>query len=159
MTINFVLNGENAEIRTESNIRLVDILRNNFGLPGTKIGCLAGRCGLCAVIFNGSINYACLIPAFKVQGANIVTIEGFAETVEYKDIKKGFAEARLANCGYCEASKILNTEALLEKNSRPSREEIMAAFSGIMCRCTDPYQLIEGIEKTADIRQRRLYGR
>ena len=159
MNITFILNGEEKEIRCEANIRLVDILRNDFGLLGAKAGCLAGKCGLCAVIFNDSVSHACLIPAFKVQGSKIVTIEGFAETVEYSDIITGFAEAKLTNCSYCEASKILNAGALLGKNNRPSRQEILYAFNGIMCRCTDPHQLVEGIEKTADIRQRRLYGR
>ncbi|MCL2043448.1 MAG: 2Fe-2S iron-sulfur cluster-binding protein [Treponema sp.] len=159
MNIKFILNGEEKEFRSEANVRLIDILRSDFGLLGAKAGCLAGKCGLCTVLFNGNIIHACLIPAFKMQGSEIITIEGFAETVEYRDIITGFAEANLHNCDYCKSSKILNTGALLGKNNRPSKQEILAAFNGIMCRCTDPHQLVEGIEKTADIRQRRLYGR
>lgn len=159
MTIGFILNGEDVVIRSEADVRLVDILRVNFGLMGTKAGCLTGKCGFCAVIFNGRISHACLIPAFKVRGSEIITIEGFSLTDEFQDIMTGFSEAGIRNCGYCDTSKILNAGALLERSKRPSRQEILSAFNGIKCRCTDPEQLIEGIEKTVSIRQRRLYGR
>ena len=159
MTIGFILNGEDVVVRSEANVRLVDILRVNFGLLGAKAGCLTGKCGFCAVFFNGSVSHACLIPAFRVRGSEIVTIEGFSQTDEYHDIMIGFAEAGLDNCGYCQTSKILNAGALLDRIKRPSRQEILAAFSGIKCRCTDPEQLVEGVEKVVEIRQRRLYGR
>ena len=159
MTIGFILNGEDVIIRSEANVRLVDLLRINFGLLGAKAGCLTGKCGFCAVLFNGSVSHACLIPAFRVRGSEIITIEGFSQTDEYHDIMIGFAEAGLNNCGYCGTSKILNAGALLDRIKRPSRQEILNAFSGIKCRCTDPDQLVEGVEKAAEIRQRRLYGR
>ncbi|MDR1858950.1 MAG: 2Fe-2S iron-sulfur cluster binding domain-containing protein [Treponema sp.] len=159
MTISFILNGEDVIVRSEANVRLVDILRVNFGLLGAKAGCLAGKCGFCAVMFNGSVSHACLIPAFRVRGSEIITIEGFSQTDEYHDIMIGFAEAGLGNCGYCRTSKVLNAEALMDRIKRPSRQEILAAFNGIKCRCTDPEQLVEGVEKAVEIRQRRLYGR
>jgi carbon-monoxide dehydrogenase small subunit len=146
-------------IRSEANVRLIDILRVNFGLMGTKVGCLAGKCGFCAVIFNGSVSYACLIPAFKLRGSEIITIEGFSKTIEYKDIIAGFAHTNMEDCGYCRTSKILNAGALLERNKRPSRQEILSAFSGIKCRCNDPEKLVEAIEKTVELQQRRRYGR
>jgi len=159
MTISFILNGEDVVIRSDANIRLVDILRVNFGLLQTKAGCLTGKCGFCAVIFNGSVSHACLIPAFRLKGSEVITLEGFSQTDEYQDIMTGFAEAKLESCGYCATSKILNAGALLEKNKRPSRQEILQVFSGIKCRCTDPEKLVEGIERTVELRQRRLYGR
>ena len=159
MTIDFILNGEDVVIRSEADVRLIDILRTYFGLRGAKASCLSGKCGCCAVIFNGSVSQACLIPAFRLRGSEIITIEGFAQTDEYQDIMAGFAQSKLENCGFCETGKILNTEALLDKNKRPSRQEILRAFSGIKCRCTDPDTLVETIEKTIEIRQRRLYGR
>jgi len=159
MTINFILNGEDVMIRSEANVRLIDILRGNFGLMGAKIGCLTGKCGFCTVIFNGSVNLACLIPAFRLKGSEIITIEGFSQTDEYQDIMAGFTEAGMETCGYCTTSKILNAGALLERIKRPSREDVLQAFSGIKCRCTDPEKLVEGIEKTVEFRQRRLYGR
>ena len=159
MNIGFILNGEDVSIRSEPNVRLIDILRMKFGLLGAKIGCLSGKCGFCSVIFNGKVSNACLIPAFKVRGSEIITIEGFLQTDEYKDIMTGFSQAQLINCGYCETSKILITEAFLEKVKRPSRQEILNAFNGIKCRCIDPDQLATGVEKAADVRRRRLYGR
>ena len=159
MTLGFILNGEDVIIRCDVNVRLVDILRVNFSLLGAKAGCLSGKCGLCAVLFNGSVCHACLIPAFKVHGSEIITIEGFSQTDEYQDIMTGFSEAGLRNCGYCQTSKVLHADALLNRNKRPSRQEILEAFNGIKCRCIDPDELVESIEITAEIRQRRLYGR
>ncbi|MDR2630573.1 MAG: 2Fe-2S iron-sulfur cluster binding domain-containing protein [Spirochaetaceae bacterium] len=159
MTIGFILNGEDVTIRTEADVRLLDILRETFKLFGAKCGCLTGACGVCSVIFNGKVVPSCLIPAFRIRGCEIITIEGFSQNDEYQDILRGFSQAGLENCGYCDAGKILAVEALLEKIPRPSKADINAAFSGIRCRCTDPDRLVEGVLLTADIRQRRLYGR
>jgi carbon-monoxide dehydrogenase small subunit len=159
MTIGFILNGEDVVIHSEANIRLIDILRVNFGLLGAKENCLSGKCGFCAVLFNGNVSHACLIPAFRVRGSEIITIEGYAQTDEYQDIMNGFTQANLEDCGFCRTSKILHTGALLERIQRPSRQEILLAFSGVKCRCTDPEKLLEGIERAVEIRQRRLYGR
>jgi len=159
MTISFILNGEDVMIRSEANVRLIDILRGNFGLMGAKIGCLTGKCGFCTVIFNGSISLACLIPAFRLKGSEVITIEGYSQTDEYQDIIAGFTQAGLESCSYCATSKILNAGALLERIKRPSREEALRAFNGIKCRCTDPDKLVEGIEMAVEFRQRRLYGR
>jgi carbon-monoxide dehydrogenase small subunit len=159
MTIGFILNGEDMVIRCEADVRLVDILRGNFGLFGAKPGCLTGKCGGCTVIFNGKASQSCLIPAFRVRGSEIITIEGFAQTDEYHDIIAGFTRARLDNCGYCSTGKILVSEVLLERNTRLSREEILAAFGGIKCRCTDSERLVTAVEYAVQERQRRLYGR
>jgi len=159
LTVGFILNGEDVVIQCEAGRRLINILRINFGLLGAKTGCLTGKCGFCAVIFNGLVSHACLIPAFRLRGSEVITIEGFSQTDEYHDIITGFAQAGLEGCGYCNTSKILNAGALLERIKRPSRQEILGAFSGIKCRCTDAEKLIEGIENAAEIRQRRLYGR
>jgi len=159
MTIGFILNGEDVVIRSDANVRLVDILRVNFGLLETKAGCLTGKCGFCSVIYNGNVSHACLIPAFRLRGSEVITLEGFSQTDEYQDIMAGFAGAQLESCGYCATSKILNAGALLERIKRPSRQEILQAFSGIKCRCTDPEKLVEGIERTVELRQRRIYGR
>jgi carbon-monoxide dehydrogenase small subunit len=159
MTIGFILNGEDVVIRSEADVRLIDILRGNFGLLGAKSGCLTGKCGACVVLFNGKVSQSCLIPAFRVRGSEIITIEGFSQTDEYQDIMTGFAEAKMDNCGFCATGKILGAEALLERIPRPSKEAILAGFDGIKCRCTDPEKLIEAVNITANIRQRRLYGR
>ena len=159
MTLSFILNGEDVLVRCEANVRLIDILRTNFSLAGAKAGCLSGKCGFCAVILNGNVVHACLVPAFRLRGCEVITLEGFSQTDEYHDIITGFTQANLQRCGYCEAGIIMNAGALLEKIIRPSRKEILGAFSGIKCRCIDPDRLVQGIENAVEIRQRRLYGR
>ena len=159
MTISFILNGEDVIIKSEASERLIDILRGQFGLLGSKSGCLTGQCGACTVIFNGQVSNACLIPAFKIMGNEIITIEGFSQTIEYQEILSGYKQVHLGNCGYCETGKILCTETLLDRIPTPSREEILMGFSGIKCRCTNPERLIEAVVLIAGMRQRRLYGR
>lgn len=159
MTIRFILNGEDVEASVEANMRLVTILREIFALAGTKSGCLCGSCGVCSVIFNGALSPACLIPAFRVQGGEIITLEGFSQTDEYQDIAAGFAGAGVENCGYCDAGKILAAAMLLDKNVRPEKEEFFNAFAGIRCRCTESESLYAGILAAGEIRQRRIYGR
>ena len=158
MTIGFILNGEDLEIQSDAENRLVDILRNKFGLLGTKTSCYTGQCGVCSVIFNGGVVKSCLIPVFKVRGSEIITIEGFSQTVEYQDITLGFSEAGLENCGFCNTGKILTAEALLARNRNPVRQEILSAFSEIKCRCTEPEEMVEGILKAAAYRRRRYHG-
>ena len=159
MTIGFILNGEDVTVETGAEKRLVDILRGSFDLPGTKTGCRSGHCGSCSIIFNGDVVKSCLIPALKIPNSEIITIEGFSQTDEYQDIAMGLSEAGVENCGFCNAGKILTTEALLARNPRPSRDEILAAFRGIKCRCTDPEELVQGIMAVTEYRRRRLYGR
>ena len=158
MTIDFILNGEDLEFQSGAENRLVDILRNNFGILGTKTGCYMGKCGVCSVIFNGEVVKSCLIPAFKVRGSEIITIEGFLQYDEYQDIILGFSEAGLENCGFCNTGKILTTEALLRGNRSPSRDEILSAFNGIKCRCTEPEELVQAVMKAAEYRRRRYHG-
>lgn len=159
MTIGFILNGEDVVIQCGANDRLVDILREKFHLMGAKSGCRLGRCGSCSVIFNGSVVPSCMIPAFRVRSGEVITVEGFSQTDEYQDIISAFARTGLETCSYCDTAKIFTAEMLMEQNSRPGREEALAAAEGILCRCTDPELLSRALILAADIRQRRLYGR
>jgi len=159
MTIEFILNGEDVLITTNANERLTDVLRVNFGLLGAKTGCRCGKCGACSVIINGAICNACLVPAFKIRGCEIITIEGFSQTDDYQDIIKGFSQAKMEQCDYCATGKILCAAALLGQKEVPNREEILAGFSGIKCRCTESDALVQAVGFSARIRQRRLYGR
>ena len=158
MTIGFILNGEDVIINTEAEHRLIDVLRDSFKLFGAKANCNSGACGLCSVIYNWDVMKSCLIPAFKIRGSEIITIEGFELTDEYRDIIRGFSEAGVVNCGYCNTSKILTVEALLLKNPRPRPADILMAFQGVKCRCTEPESIINGVLEIVDMRQRRLYG-
>jgi carbon-monoxide dehydrogenase small subunit len=158
MMVNFILNGEDVVVRCEAGVRLIDILRGQFGLFGTKSGCFTGQCGACSVLFNGLVSPACLIPAFKLKDNEVITIEGFSQTIEYEEIMKGFIDAHLGNCGYCESGKILCTEALLTHIPTPNKEEILLGFSGIKCRCTNAERLIKAVNIIAVLRHKRLYG-
>jgi aerobic carbon-monoxide dehydrogenase small subunit len=157
MTINFILNGEDVVFNAEPGVRLIDILRGTFGLFGSKPSCLSGQCGACTVIINGQVSPACLIPAFKIQGSEVITIEGFSQTVEYQEITDAFVQEHLGNCGYCEAGKVLCAEALLEHIPNPTKEEILAGFSGIKCRCTNAERLVKVVNNIAEARKQRLY--
>ena len=159
MNIDFILNGEDVVVRTNAERRLSDILRTMFKLLGAKTGCYTGQCGACSVLLNGVVVKSCLIPIFKIKDCEIITIEGFAQTEDYQDIISGFEEAGVENCGFCNTGKILAAETLLSRNTRPSREEILAAFQGIKCRCTEPESLVRGIMASTVQRRRRLHGR
>ena len=158
MKLEFILNGEDVIFECSPETRLLDILRDKFFFFGTKPGCCMGFCGACMVILNGSVVNSCLIPALKTQGSEIITIEGFSLTDEFQDIILGFSEAGVRDCGFCTPGKILATGALIDRNLRPSKEEIIPAFAGIKCRCTDVKELIQGVMAAAEHRRRRLYG-
>ncbi|GMO39546.1 MAG: 2Fe-2S iron-sulfur cluster-binding protein [Termitinemataceae bacterium] len=160
MTIGFTLNGENVVTQAGADHRLIDILRSEFNLTGAKCGCLSGLCGSCLVIFNGNIVPSCMVPAFSVRDSDILTIEGFAKTPEYKDIIQGFELASVKNCGYCDAGKILSAEKIvscfLSQNIKPKKDEIVLAFQNIKCRCTVLSNLVDGVFQAMQIRERRL---
>jgi aerobic carbon-monoxide dehydrogenase small subunit len=158
MTMGFILNGEDVTVDCNPESAVVNILRDNFDLLGAKAGCNIGVCGTCLIIFNESVVKSCLIPALMVRGGEIITIEGFSQTIDYQDIVLGFSEAGLEDCGFCNTGRILATEALLSKNKAPSKEEILSAFSGIRCRCTDPNLMVQGVLAASEFRRRRLYG-
>jgi len=159
MNLSFILNGEDVSIRARTGDRLSDLLRDGFGLLGLQSDCRCGRCGRCLVFLDGELVPSCLLPAFRVRGCEIVTIEGFALTDEYHDILDGFAEARVETCGFCEPGKIMAVGALLERKTRPSAEEILEQLSSVSCRCTDPVTMIAAVQAAAELRARRLYRR
>jgi aerobic carbon-monoxide dehydrogenase small subunit len=159
MTISFILNGEDVSLNARSYERLSDVIRSRFGLTGMKSDCRRGNCGKCLILLDGRLAPSCLLPVFRVRGREVVTIEGFSQTDEYQDIAKGFSEAHLETCGFCEAGKMLAAAALLERRARPTPEEILEEMSSVPCRCTDPDTLVRGVLAAADLRARRLYRR
>jgi aerobic carbon-monoxide dehydrogenase small subunit len=159
MIIGFILNGDDVSIRADAEDRLIDVLRRGFHLFGAKAGCDMGRCGACTVLLGGRPVPACMVPAFAVRNSEIITIEGFIQTVDFQDIEKGFRKAGLETCAYCASAKILTAHALLERNPDPDADEIRTAFSGILCRCNEFTGLRIAVRESAIIRQRRIYGR
>jgi carbon-monoxide dehydrogenase small subunit len=158
MTMEFILNGEDVTVDSKPERTLIDILRDNFNLLGAKTGCNIGSCGTCLIIFNGEVVKSCLIPALKIRGCEIITIEGFSQTLDYQDIILGFSEANMEDCGFCGTGRILATEALLSRNKEPTRQEILSAFNGIRCRCTEPDLMVQGVLAASEYRRQRLYG-
>jgi carbon-monoxide dehydrogenase small subunit len=159
MTLTFILNGEDVETDTAPGRRLVDILRDDFGLLGCKAGCRSGRCGACAVMVNGAVSPACRIPAFSLRGSEIITIEGFALTEDYNDIRSGFGAYGVEHCDFCNSAKILLAGSLIAGRERPTRAEILSAFDSIICRCTTGENLADAVLEAAKIRDRRRHVR
>lgn len=147
--ISFVLNGEKIELKTKPNKRLLDILRDDLGLTGTKEGCSIGECGACTVIVNGKAVNSCLVLAGEVDGAEVITIEGIARNGNLHPLQENFLKYGAVQCGFCTPGMILSAYALLLKKKNPNEEEIKEAIAGNLCRCTGYKQIIEAIKQTS----------
>ena len=158
MKIILNLNGKDVSVDCTPDTRLIHLLREEFGLLGMKEGCLQGQCGYCLVILNDELVPACLVPAFSAFRGRVVTIEGFRETAEYRDIEKGFLQAGAAPCGFCASAKVLAVHMLLEENPNPQEAAIRKALSGILCRCTSPTDLISAVKSSGSNRRLRSHG-
>ena len=158
MNTSFILNGELVSIDTSPDALLVDILRQRFGLLGTRPGCTQGYCGTCSVLIDGRLTPSCMIPAFRITGRDVLTIEGFMQTQDFLDIERGFEQAGMSPCRYCVAGKVLTAQALLLETQDPQIDEIREAVSAIYCRCTSYYAFIEGIRFAAEVRRRRVHA-
>ncbi len=146
VSIAFNVNGAPVSVRVEPMKRLLDVLREDLQLTGTKEGCGEGECGACAVLVNGRLVNSCLVPALQVEGARVGTIEGVGETAHLHPIQQCFLECGGAQCGICTPGMILATKHLLEKHPKPSREEIAEGLAGNLCRCTGYMRIFEAVE-------------
>lgn len=144
--ISFVINGKKKEMAISPNTTLLELLRDHLGLTGTKNGCEAGECGACTVLLDGRPVYACLVLAPKVDGKEIITIEGIGEEGKLHPVQKAFLTHGAVQCGFCTPGMILAAKALLDEKPHPSREEIEDAISGNLCRCTGYLQIVKAIE-------------
>lgn len=145
MKINFVLNGKNISLTTQPNRRLLNLLREEFGMTGTKEGCGIGECGACTVIMNGQAVNSCLVLTGQIEGAEIITIEGLATGDKLHPLQESFLNAGAVQCGFCTPGMILSAYALLLRNPHPAEEEIKEAIAGNLCRCTGYKQIIDAI--------------
>ncbi|MDR1893789.1 MAG: 2Fe-2S iron-sulfur cluster binding domain-containing protein [Spirochaetales bacterium] len=159
MIIDFTLNGKPESLTVPAEKRLPDILREDFKLTMTSTGCRRGECGVCLVLLNGRPVSSCLIPAFRLRGNSILTIEGFQDNPEYFDIIQGFLIGNYEPCEHCLSSRILAVHALLEVNLRPTEQEIIENVAFINCRCTDFSSLCAGIAEAGRLKEARSHGR
>lgn len=147
--VNFTLNGKPCQVETKPHYRLLDMLRDDLRLTGTKEGCGIGECGACTVILDGQAVTSCLVPAPAVEGRNLVTIEGVGRDGTLDPIQEAVLENHALQCGFCTPGFIMSAKALLDENPDATREEIRRAISGNLCRCTGYEQLTEAIYQAA----------
>ncbi len=150
MRIKFKLNGRPVWTEISPSDRLLDILRENFDLTGTKEGCGEGECGACSIIMDGRLVNSCIVPAFQADGAEIETIEGISKSELGTAIVEAFADCGAVQCGFCIPGFVIAAVALLRDNPTPNRDEIVTALSGNLCRCTGYEKIIEGIIETVN---------
>src|ERR1041384_6947970 len=150
---NFLLhlsvNGEAAEASVAPYKTLLEVLREDLDLTGTKHGCELGECGACAVLVDGEPQLSCLVLAVECEGRQIETVEGLARGAALHPLQAAFADLGAAQCGYCTPGILMTAKALLEREPHPSRERIREAVSGNLCRCTGYQQIYESIEEAA----------
>jgi len=154
VVIRFHVNGETVEAAIKPQRTLLEVLREDLNLTGTKHGCELGECGTCTVLLDGKPVLSCLVLGIECAGRPIVSVEGLAKGPEQDPLQHAFAELGAAQCGYCTPGILCAARALLDKNARPSRDEIREALSGNLCRCTGYIKIFEAVELAAE-RQRR----
>jgi carbon-monoxide dehydrogenase small subunit len=144
--ISLTVNGNKEERLVNANQTLLQFLRDDLGLTGAKHGCGEGECGACTVILNGEPVNACLVLAAQADNSEIRTIEGLANGEELHPVQDAFIEMGAIQCGFCSPGMILSAVNLLEKDSRPNREQIRTALSGNLCRCTGYQKIVDAVE-------------
>lgn len=147
--ISVTVNGKPHMLHVYPMERLLDVLRIELALTGTKEGCGEGECGSCSVLLDGTLVNSCLIPALQANGANIVTIEGLAFSDRLQTLQQAFLDCGGAQCGICTPGMILAAYHLLKKKPRPSLDEIREGLSGNLCRCTGYMQIVEAVAEAA----------
>ena len=160
--IELTINGMKRKVETTHSTRLLDLLRDDLHLTGTKEGCGKGECGACTVIMNGELVASCLILAPQADGAVITTIEGIGDNECLDPIQEAFVETGAVQCGFCTPGMILSAKKLLEESALPSEEEIKRGISGNLCRCTGYQKIFDAIklagEKLSTINSKNRNG-
>ena len=148
-TINFKLNGKDVTLNTEGGRKLLWVLRDDFGLTGTKYGCGMGLCGACIVVVNNEAVRSCITTISDVKGKDVLTIEGLAQGGRLHPIQQAFADRGAVQCGFCTPGMIMNAYVLLRKNPKATREQIISGMENNLCRCGAHQRIVEAIESVA----------
>ena len=157
MKVRMRVNGNQVEREIPPDRLLIDFIREDLGLTGTKAGCKEGECGACTVIMNGMSVVSCLIPAAKADGAEVLTVEGVAGEAQLHPIQQAFLDEGAVQCGYCTAGMVLSAKALLDENPAPTAEEVKRGISGNLCRCTGYTKIIRAVQVASE-RMRKERG-
>ena len=147
--INITVNGTSYELSIQPHDTLLDVIRNNLGLTGTKEGCGLGECGACTVVMDGKSVNSCLVLAMEADGKRITTIEGLAESDKLHPLQQAFVDHGGMQCGFCTPGMIMSAKALLEANPNPTDDEIRRGIAGNTCRCTGYIKIFESIKAAA----------
>lgn len=147
--IEFQVNGKKVQVKAHSMTRLLDVLRENLHLTGTKEGCGEGECGACSVFLDGQVVNSCLVPIEQVRNREIKTIEGISNDPKVQVLQQCFLECGGAQCGICTPGMIVASTALLEKNPQPSLQDIKEGLGGNLCRCTGYMKIFDSVQKAA----------
>ena len=147
--LTLTVNGEARDVVVAVHKTLLEVLREDLGLTGTKHGCELGECGTCTVLVDGEPVLSCLALPMELQGRDIKTVEGMADGSRLHPLQQAFAELGAAQCGYCTPGILLTAEALLEDNPTPSRDEVRVALAGNLCRCTGYTKILDAVELAA----------
>lgn len=150
MIIEFTLNGEKYKKNADPGKRLVDFLREDMGLTGTKEGCGEGECGACTVVLDGRAVHSCLVLAGQINGKRLLTVEGLARCGELSPLQKAFIEHGAIQCGYCTPGMLMSSAALLAENPSPTGDEVRTALAGNICRCGDYSAIIDAVLDAAE---------
>jgi aerobic-type carbon monoxide dehydrogenase small subunit (CoxS/CutS family) len=151
VTVRFKVNGTETSVSTHPERRLLDVLREDLGLTGTKYGCGEGQCGACLVFLDGEPARSCLLPVTAADGGAVMTIEGLAGADAPHPVQEAFLEEGAMQCGYCTSGMILGALALLEKTPEPTLEEIVAAMDGHLCRCNGYVKIVNAVRRAAEL--------
>ena len=145
LLLEFKLNGRSVSVKVKPNTMLADLLRDGLGLKGTKVGCREGECGACTVLVNGAPVNSCLMPAMKVHGCSVLTIEGLSSNGSLHPIQQAFIDEGAVQCGYCTPAMILTAKAFLDQNPNPEESQVQQALSGVLCRCTGYRKIVQAV--------------
>lgn len=149
MNIRFILNGKETNIDSRPDRRVVDLLREDFGLTGTKESCGSGECGACTILVNGESKLSCLMLAAQLEGNEITTIEGLSKEGSSHPLQEAFVDCGAVQCGFCSPGMIVTAAAILKRKPDPTRTEIREGLSGNLCRCTGYQKIVDAVEAAA----------
>ena len=149
-TLKLRVNGEDRNVAFPTHHTLLEVLREEMNLPGTKHGCELGECGTCTVLLDGEPALSCLVLAAELEGVNVETVEGLQINNELHPLQEAFADLGAAQCGYCTPGILMTAKALLRDESDPSEERIRDALAGNLCRCTGYHKIIQGVQWAAN---------